>query len=81
MKYNLEHWKKHRLIRNTDGRYYTVSLKQDIMGEWLIKNIWGGKTKTAGVVKVMPVKDVGTAESVIESIRHRRISHGYSLSY
>ena len=59
MKYNLDKWLNLRFIREADGRYYTVSLEQDILGCWLVKRVWGGKTKTAGVVKSTLVKNSG----------------------
>lgn len=80
MRYNLENWLKEHFIREADGRYYTVSLEQDIMGQWVIRKTWGGNTKTAGVVKILPVEDIKTAEPLLKSIRNRRLSHGYSLT-
>ncbi len=80
MTYDLNKWRNLRFAREADGRYYRVSLEQDIWGRWLLKTVWGGKTKSAGVANITPVADIETAESMIERIRDRRISHGYHLS-
>ncbi len=80
MRYHLDSWQKLRFIREADGRYYIVSLEQDIWGDWCLKTVWGGKTKTAGVAKITPLKDIGTTELLIERIRDRRVSRGYSLA-
>ena len=80
MRYNLDNWLNLRFFREADGRYYMISLEQDILGSWLVKRVWGGKTKAAGVVKITEVKDRGTAKLMIDNISERRISHGYSLS-
>ena len=40
MDYQVDKWQTHRWERD-DGRYYAVSIEQDLLGGWVFRRSWG----------------------------------------
>ena len=77
MIYNVGLWESHRWERQ-DGRYYGAIIEQDLLGQWVLKRIWGGIGKPAGQMKITPCESLNKARSLLKGVSQRRIARQYT---
>lgn len=64
----------------TDTRYYYAQLGQDLLGDWVLTRMWGGRCSRRGgaLRSVYPSEEA--ARRALLQISARRKSHGYRVS-
>jgi len=70
----LLHWRNQR-----NARYYTVSLQQDLFGDWALSLFWGKEGVKSRRVMHQPVESEKDGLLAIGRISQRREAHGYEL--
>ena len=58
-------------------RMYAVMLQQDLFGDWVLLQAWGGKFNRLGGHKTVLVADVDAGLALMESVSRRRLQRGY----
>ena len=80
MRYQTGQWCQCRFERE-DGRYYTAIIEQDLMGDWVVRRIWGGIGKPAGTMLITHCPDLEAARSVLRGIQKRRLLRQYKQTH
>ena len=75
--YQLEQWKK--IHWETDTRYYSVILQQDLFHSWNITRQWGGRHNERFGQKSNAFFSIEEAQKELEVIYKTREQRGYSL--
>lgn len=70
----LLHWRN-----QSNARYYTVSLQQDLFGGWALSLFWGKEGVKSRRVTHRPVESEKDGLLAIRRISRRREAHGYEL--
>ena len=75
--YQLEQWQK--IHWETDTRYYSVILQQDLFHQWNITRQWGGRHNERFGQKSNAFFSIEEAQKELEVIYKTREQRGYSL--
>jgi hypothetical protein len=62
------------------GRYYTAYINMDLLGDWVVVCLWGGKGRKPSRTKHIYVTSIKEAMTMIEHIEKRRLARGYVLN-
>lgn len=66
----------------SESRYYTAEILQDLFGEWSLRASWGGLGSRRGNCKVTYMPDYLSAIAAMNQIAKRRQVRGYQpISY
>jgi hypothetical protein len=68
-----------RLRFESDDRHYSVILDQDLLGDWVVTQRWGGKFTRKGGGKTIQVTDLEFGHCMLLEIRKKRLKRGYRL--
>lgn len=63
----------------TDTRYYVCDLHQDLLGDWVMLQSWGGKFNRLGRQSFKVVDSEAQACELIVQLHRTRIKRGYDL--
>ena len=63
----------------TDKRYYSIELIQDLLDDWCVVCSWGSKFSKIGNQQTHLVNDKISGQSLIAKIIKTRKSHGYQI--
>lgn len=80
MRYQTQHWIQCRFERD-DGRYYQAVIEQDLLGNWVVRRVWGGIGKPAGTMTVTPCEDLTMARTLLRDIQKRRQRRHYQQTH
>ncbi|MBU2834415.1 WGR domain-containing protein [Acidithiobacillus thiooxidans] len=58
-------------------RFYTVDLRQDLWGQWILTKAWGRIGQRPSRVVKEVVFDANHADSVLSDVAKTRLKHGY----
>ncbi len=78
MKYQVERWQQHRWQRD-DGRYYCAYIEQDLLGDWMVRSVWGGFDRPAGRMLIITCDNLKHATEQLTIIASRRQSRSYTV--
>jgi hypothetical protein len=59
-------------------RYYRVYLERDLLGDWVVRTVWGGIASRRGRMVSSGVGSYEEGLSAIRAIGKRRAQRGYS---
>lgn len=65
----------------SESRYYTVEILQDLFGEWSLRASWGGLGGRRGNIQVKHMPNYASAIAAMNQITKRRQVRGYQLIY
>lgn len=68
-----------RLRFVSEARVYTVVLDQDLLGDWVVIQSWGGKGNQRGGGKVTHVPSFEAGMAMLRAIAKQREKRGYRL--
>lgn len=60
-------------------RLYSVSLTVDLLGDWIVTQMWCGRDSARGGGKTVLVQNEGEGVALLQSIAKRRRQRGYQL--
>ena len=63
----------------TDKRYYSIELIQDLLDDWCVVCTWGAKYSKLGNRKTHVVDDEKSAKELIQKILQTREKHQYRI--
>ncbi|MBW4635823.1 MAG: WGR domain-containing protein [Iphinoe sp. HA4291-MV1] len=75
--FNICAWKAWRW--QTDSRFYTAEIVQDLFGDWVVRLGWGGLHNRSGNTSSILAASYLEAQDIVEKIRKRRLQRGYNL--
>ena len=58
---------------------FTADLKQDLLGDWIVTQSWGGKTDTPGGGRITVVSDQEAGFKMLQKIVQKKQKTGYRL--
>lgn len=61
----------------TATRYYIAHVQQDLLGDWQVHRMWGGRGSHHGGSLVELASDEGDAQHRLNSIARTRLKRGY----
>ncbi|MGB5635561.1 MAG: WGR domain-containing protein [Waterburya sp.] len=75
--YTSDRWKSSLWRRDT--RYYTIELRQNLFGEWIVVRSWGDLGSKRGRQLEQVCDNIKSAELVFKKAEKRRITRKYQL--
>jgi hypothetical protein len=66
-----------RLRFASDQRVYVAELGVDLLGDWVVTQMWGGKSDRRGGGKTIAVPDPEAGLALLERVAARRAKRGY----
>lgn len=63
----------------TARRYYAAAMYQDLLGDWVVTRVWGGKFNRLGGTETTPVKDQFAALETLMQVAGEREKRHYRL--
>ncbi len=63
----------------TDSRYYVCDLHQDLLGDWVLHQYWGGKFNKMGSQSMKLARSYQNAQDEIDQLHKVRVKRGYHL--
>ena len=75
MNYQVENWRRQDWCKNT--RHYSVELKQNLFGQWIVLRRWGRVTALEGQSLEHPCESYDEGLEVLSAVAKRRAKRGY----
>ncbi len=69
---------KLRMVNHKKGRYYTFCVYEDLLGDLILLQVWGGLKNRLGAYKKTVVENINDALIKLEQLKAVRIKRGYS---
>lgn len=69
---------KLRMVNNKKGRYYTFYIYEDLLGDLILFQVWGGLRNRLGACKTSVLASYNDALIKLEQLKAHRIKRGYS---
>ena len=63
-----------------NGKYYIAYVDIDLLGDFVVITLWGGKGRRPSRMKYTYVPSLEASISMLEHLHKTRINHGYHLS-
>lgn len=58
-------------------RFYTLTLEQDLLGDWVVVTVYGRTGSSLGQVRIHAFSDKGEAQRYFDAEFVRRMKRGY----
>lgn len=78
MRYNIEKW--HSKTWQTESRFYTAKVEQNLFGEWYCYCSWGSRITRHGHSKIFLALNYDDAINTLQKTEKRRLQRGYVLT-
>ena len=75
MNYQVESWRRQDWCKDT--RHYSIELKQNLFGQWIVLRRWGRKTALQGQSLEHPCRSYAEGLEIVSAIEQRRVKRGY----
>jgi len=63
----------------TPTRHYSVELRQDLFGTWVLTRAWGSRSSRRGSGSTTPAADQEAGRAMVAAEARRRTQRGYRL--
>lgn len=62
-----------------DSRYYQATLRQDLLGDWVLVKRWGSRVNRQGQQKVVLLADYQAGLVALAQLQQQRSQRGYRI--